>query len=307
MPTCDRPTTQVDISGDGKVDFVTPPSGLVFWCQELFPAFILMLGFQLGSAAIYVSVLPGLDFGTAFYHSMITATTVGYGDVQMATQASRIFAAVHSIISVSWLAQLLGAVSNLRTVRTQQLARAVLLTKPLEKQRIIGLDKDGNGVDKLEFVVGMLMILGVEMCGEPLTWSDVRPFVQKFERLDASGNGAQLCRHEPRRARPTRTHPLVARSFSFLGSRPNLVTPLLRLLWSVHLRTSRKGRAGAVCAARGHAPRRPQGGASSEELLRDPQPLAEEGGQQIGPRHQRKERHHSDAGANRIGIGELHC
>jgi len=65
----------------------------------------------------------------------------------------------------------------------------------------------------------------VEMCGEPLTWSDVRPFVQKFERLDASGNGAQLCRHEPRRARPTRTHPLVARSFSFLGSRPNLVTP----------------------------------------------------------------------------------
>ena len=74
----------MDISGDGKVDFVAPPSGLVFWSQELFPAILLMLGFQLGSAAIYVAVLPNLDFGTAFYHAMITSTTVGYRDVRMA-------------------------------------------------------------------------------------------------------------------------------------------------------------------------------------------------------------------------------
>ena len=35
----------------------------------------------------------------------------------------------------------------------------------------------------------MLMILGVEVCGEELRWEDVRPFVKIFERLDVSKTG----------------------------------------------------------------------------------------------------------------------
>jgi hypothetical protein len=33
---------------------------------------------------------------------------------------------------------------------------------------VVALDKDGTGVDKLEFVVGMLIHLGVDICGSPL-------------------------------------------------------------------------------------------------------------------------------------------
>lgn len=52
----------------------------------------------------------------------------------------------------------------------------------------MALDHDGKGVDQLEFVVGMLQILGVELCGEPLRWGDVRPFIILFDRLDESKN-----------------------------------------------------------------------------------------------------------------------
>ena len=78
----------------------------------------------------------------------------------------------------------------------------------------------GKGVDELEFVVGMMMsagrpttsrrasfrsaplhhtvlcrapplgtVLGVELCGEPLQWDDVRPFRLLFSRLDVSETG----------------------------------------------------------------------------------------------------------------------
>ena len=50
----------------------------------------------------------------------------------------------------------------------------------------MALDHDGQGVDQLEFVVGMLQVLGVELCGEPLHWNDVRPFIILFDRLDVS-------------------------------------------------------------------------------------------------------------------------
>lgn len=48
---------------------------------------------------------------------------------------------------------------------------------------------NGDGVDEIEFVVGMLSILGVTVCGEPLGYNDVRPFRILFERLDVSKTG----------------------------------------------------------------------------------------------------------------------
>ena len=47
----------------------------------------------------------------------------------------------------------------------------------------------GNGVNQTEFVVGMLCALGAEMCGEPLVWEDVMPFIRQFQSLDADKSG----------------------------------------------------------------------------------------------------------------------
>ena len=179
----------VDLSGDGKVDFIAPPEGLVFWSQELLPAMTLWLLLQLVSAAVFMACQSNLDYGTAFYHCLITATTVGYGDVSLETTAARAWASFHILVSVSWLAALIGTIEDLRHKRHAQLARAVLLTKPLDREEVLKLDQGGQGIDKLEFVIGMLQMLGVKLCDEELKWDDVMPFLKKFDELDVSKTG----------------------------------------------------------------------------------------------------------------------
>merc|ERR1719333_876460 len=46
-----------------------------------------------------------------------------------------------------------------------------------------------DGVDKTEFVVGMLTRLGVELCGEPLKWDYVKPIIKQFDEADKTGDG----------------------------------------------------------------------------------------------------------------------
>jgi len=51
------------------------------------------------------------------------------------------------------------------------------------------MDEGTDGVDKTEFVVGMLTRLGVELCGEPLNWNDVKPILVQFETADKNDDG----------------------------------------------------------------------------------------------------------------------
>ena len=179
----------VDIDGNGAADFILPPSSLVFWTQELLFIVSLMTLTQLGSAAVFMLLQPDLSFAVSLYHCIVTATTIGYGDIALTTQSARLFASVHILFSVTWLAALISHVQELTLVRARQLQRADLLRKQLDVTLIASLDQDGLGVDKLEFVVGMLVTLGCEVCGEPLSWDDVRPFLVKFEALDATRTG----------------------------------------------------------------------------------------------------------------------
>ena len=67
----------IDLSGDGQIDFIAPPFWVAFWIQELVPAVTLWLGLQLIFSFLFTLCEPSLDFGTAFYHCIITASTVG--------------------------------------------------------------------------------------------------------------------------------------------------------------------------------------------------------------------------------------
>ena len=101
--------------------------------------------------------LARAQFGTAFYHCIITATTVGYGDVAITTPASKLFACLHIVVSVSWLAALIGWIDKLGSNRKAQLKRAELVLKPPDLKAVMKMDHDNRGVDELEFVIGMLM------------------------------------------------------------------------------------------------------------------------------------------------------
>ena len=60
----------------------------------------------------------------------MTSTTVGYGDVALTTQASRLWAAMQILLSVSWLASLLRHMSDTHRLRKHQLQRKVLPHAP---------------------------------------------------------------------------------------------------------------------------------------------------------------------------------
>ena len=68
-----------------------------------------------------------------------------------------------------------------------------LMDARIDGDLIPTLDRDGNGVDRIEYVIGMLTHLGV------LSWSDVQPFLDQFDRMDVDGSGrldrADLERH----------------------------------------------------------------------------------------------------------------
>merc|ERR1712137_547049 len=73
---------------------------------------------------------------------------------------------------------------TLQNQRKRQLQQKEMMEKSLNVELIKSLDKDGGGVDKLEFVAQMLITLGAELCGTALQWSDVEPFIAKFDALD---------------------------------------------------------------------------------------------------------------------------
>ena len=81
-----------------------------------------LCGVQLLFALIFSEVEPGWDYGLAFYHCLVTATTVGYGDVSITTEAGRIVATVHILLSVVLLGAIIGEIDTLR-VRGRAAAR----------------------------------------------------------------------------------------------------------------------------------------------------------------------------------------
>ena len=72
--------------------------------------------------------------------------------------------------------------SPLRRLNTYFTPHGPLLPQ-LDWEMIKTLDKDGNGIDKLEFVVGMLELLGL------VEAHDVEPFMEQFDALDVDGSG----------------------------------------------------------------------------------------------------------------------
>ena len=88
------------------------------------------------------------------YHCLVTATTVGYGDVSLTTDGSYLWAFFHILLSVSLLTAIIGDVSELAAARKQALHKLTLLKGRLDFELMKSLDVNGDGVDKFEFVFG---------------------------------------------------------------------------------------------------------------------------------------------------------
>ena len=87
-------------------------------------------------------------------------TTVGYGDLALCDkEQDQLFVTVFAIFSVVLVAGAIGTLGNLYAENDRQNREAKMLAS-FDMDMIKALDQDGDGVDKNEYVLGMLSALG---------------------------------------------------------------------------------------------------------------------------------------------------
>jgi len=176
------PQATIDIDGDGTPDFKLPRDAATYYTKNLAGPICIITLMQICFAAVFVALVPDLPFGTAFYHCLVTITTVGYGDISLPNDGARMWSFVHIAVSVSLLAALLGDVTQLTQDRIMKLKKLSLLQGRLDIDLMKSLDTDGDGVTEYEFVIGMLQKL------EMIKPSELEPFVKLFKQMDKDGS-----------------------------------------------------------------------------------------------------------------------
>jgi len=216
------PQRAVDIDGDGLADYKVPRGPLVYYAKNLMPAVSIFLLMQLLWALLFRYV-EEWSFRAAWYHCMVTATTVGYGDVAIESDTGKLLATCHIFVSVTLLSSLLSDCLSVRSNREKLLRRSEQLQRRLDPELIASLDQDGRGVDKTEFVVGMIVALGM------LEKEDVAPFLKQFDQIDVDGSGRlthddlEQAAHAVAAKRRQLTQRQLTRSAAGSGDRPRLL------------------------------------------------------------------------------------
>ena len=182
-------------------DPLNPPGALKFYARGLTPVFIwghCFLCFLMAVACWakgqtdddFANSLaePGrgkLYFFDALYFTVITSSTVGFGDICPVTSPARVFV----VYVASFGLAIVGFFINEFTALVEERGRIVERARQLNLEAlgtdlIDKLDISGDGkLDRFEYVVGMFLTLGL------VKEQDVTTFLAAFDRIDADKNG----------------------------------------------------------------------------------------------------------------------
>jgi potassium channel subfamily K len=134
---------------------------------------------------IFASILAGLIVGViegwpaldCFYYTLITITTVGFGDFSPKSEGARIFAIFYLPLAVVTVAHGIGSILN------ELSARSVMKTK-ISMKELLDMDADGDGkVSQLEYLSYMLVKLN------KADQDDIDGIIAQFHKLDRDGSG----------------------------------------------------------------------------------------------------------------------
>ena len=150
-------------------------SAAVFYFKNMLPSIFLNLLLQFVSAAIFVAIDAFEDEGrsslttyffVALYHCLVTASTVGYGDIPIVEKDGvRLWVSIHILLSVSLLGEAIHTFDVLRKERERELMRFEALNHKLDQTLLQNLNmraaalrpdvqRDAEGLSELEFVIG---------------------------------------------------------------------------------------------------------------------------------------------------------
>ena len=191
------PPVLIDIDGDGTEDFPAPDTFLMYYAKNLMPSVLLMCIIQALCAWGFVEI-EAWGFGDALYHTWVTGTTVGYGDMSINTEEGRVWACFHIVLSVSMIGEIISLLDTLRSERAKVVGPGGLLEQAANKldpetsdnllQTAAELTLSGGGgvpagVTKQEFILGMLIQSGV------VNHEDVKVYQGMFEKQQVGKDG----------------------------------------------------------------------------------------------------------------------
>lgn len=119
------------------------------------------------------------------YYGLITASTVGYGDLSPHTQIGRVLAILYIPVAVCLMALFLDSISNAIIESRQLQAEQQLKSKELTLNDLKVMDADGDGtVTKAEFLEFMLVAM------DQVEQDVIDHLKDRFDRLDLDKSGA---------------------------------------------------------------------------------------------------------------------
>ncbi|KAE8728728.1 Two-pore potassium channel 3 [Hibiscus syriacus] len=141
---------------------------------------VLCIGIGVG-VMHFVESLGWLD---AFYLSVMSVTTVGYGDRAFKTLPGRVFAAIWLLVSTLAVARAFLYLAEARVDKRHRRIAKWVLGQDMTISEFLAADIDNNGfVSKSEFVIYKLKEMG------KVSDKDIMQISEKFDRLDAGNCG----------------------------------------------------------------------------------------------------------------------
>jgi hypothetical protein len=127
------------------------------------------------------------------YWSVVTSTTVGFGDLKVEHNTSKVFAIFFILCSTAVVACELNRIASFQQEASSATKREALLERPpdartvqsvpAELRKHFGLSRESLRKDKCAFLCMSLTHVGA------LHWMDLRPWLHRFDELDTCGDG----------------------------------------------------------------------------------------------------------------------
>ena len=133
---------------------------------------------------IIMARIEGWKLADSIYYSIITGSTIGFGDFFPKTRMGRAWGIVFIPLAVAAAGDVLGNVGSSLVERRQAKVFNEILNREITMDSLLEMDGDHNGqVSREEYVRFMLTEMGL------VESEEYDELYDQFERLDANGNG----------------------------------------------------------------------------------------------------------------------
>ncbi|PXF45484.1 Two pore potassium channel c [Gracilariopsis chorda] len=128
--------------------------------------------------------LEKLSLLNALYVTVISASTVGFGDLQPTRNVSKMIMTIWLCFSTICAAKVVADVAAMVAKMKQKAVQRRLMSARMDIRTLVGMDKDrDNRVDKTEFLAQMLIRSG------KVEEDEVQELLKRFDELDVDNSG----------------------------------------------------------------------------------------------------------------------